>query len=174
MRLPNGTLRGGRYGRRLRRTGLCMHRGDAAAVGYRSHGLAEVSDAEVLTVASKHFRGNQEVALSVMRGVGYPRRAGYTPLQSAYSCAGGVSGASCDQPGRVVSHRPLLHRGQPARTCLQAGQGQAVSPGVRVLWLLRGKRENSFGWQLHLICTPVCARELRPGGGGTPRPHRHS
>jgi hypothetical protein len=44
--------------------------------GHQSHALAEVADAGVLSVAvvaSKHFRGKQEIALSVMKGMGYIR-----------------------------------------------------------------------------------------------------
>ena len=44
------------------------------ALGHRSHGLAPVSDAEVLTVAvvaAKYFANHHERALQVMRGMRY-------------------------------------------------------------------------------------------------------
>ena len=43
------------------------------ALGHRSHGLAQVSDAEVLTVAvvaAKYFANRHERALQVMHGCG--------------------------------------------------------------------------------------------------------
>ncbi len=44
------------------------------ALGHRSHGLAQVSDAAVLTVAvvaAKYFANNHERALGVLRGMRY-------------------------------------------------------------------------------------------------------
>ncbi len=45
-----------------------------AALGHRSHRLAQIDDAEVLTVAvvaAKYFANNHERALAVMHGMGY-------------------------------------------------------------------------------------------------------
>jgi hypothetical protein len=128
--------------------------------GHQSHVLAEVSDAEVLTVAvvaSKHFRGNLEISLSLMKGMGYIRgKLGISRFNRRIHALAGyleqvlMSLVELYQTGRcyIVDSLPVpVCKRARARRCKKVR-------GAAFCGYCAAKKEKFFGWRLHLICTP--------------------
>jgi len=127
--------------------------------GHQSHVLAEVSDVEVLTVAvvaSKYFRGNQEIALSGMKGMGYIQGGlGISRFNRRMHALAGhleqvlMSLVELCQRGRCIVDSlpvPVCKRAR-ARRCKKVR-------GAEFCGYCAAQRERFFGWRLHLICTP--------------------
>ncbi len=147
-----------------------------SALGHRSHQLAGVSDAEVLTVAvvAAAFFGNHHArALAVLRGTGYLARALSTSRFSRrlHAVADWLAllldvlgelfargqAAICDF---VIDSMPV-----PVCKRVRARRCRTVH-GRAYCGYCPAKKEEFFGWRLHLVCTtgslPV-AFTLLPG-----------
>jgi Transposase DDE domain len=129
------------------------------ALGHRSHPLARLSDAEVLTVAvvaAKYFQNHHERALQVMQGVGYlsgPLSASRFNrrlhalsdwLRLLLEALGAVFARG---EAFLIDSLPLpvCRRGR-ARRCRKVR-------GAEYCGYCAAKREKVFGWRLHLVCT---------------------
>ena len=143
------------------------------ALGHRSHGLARVSDAEVLTVAvvaAKYFANNHERALRVMQGMGY--LAG--PLSPSrfnrrLHALGGWLRLARETLGALSAvGEAFLLDSMPVPVCRRARARRCRKVrGKEYCGYCAAKRERFFGWRLHPVCTPAgvpVAFDLLPGG----------
>jgi len=128
--------------------------------GKQSHVLSEVSDAEVLTVAvvaARHFRGNLELALSVMKQAGYIRgklgisrfnRRIHALAECLEQALWNLSEAFCTGHTYVIDSLPVpVCKRARARRCKKVR-------GKPFCGYCAAKKEKFFGWRLHIICTP--------------------
>ena len=143
------------------------------ALGHRSHALAQVGDAEVLTVAvvaAKYFANNHERALQVMRGMRYLTK----PLSpSRFSrrlhALGGWLRLTLETLGALFARgEAFIIDSLPVPVCRRARARRCRKVRGRLFCgYCAAQREQCFGWRLHLVCTaagvPV-AFELLPGG----------
>lgn len=130
-------------------------------LGHRSHVLAKVSDAEVLTVAvaaAKFFHNNHETALGMLTGAGY--------------LSGRLSASRFNRRLHALSHwLPLILEAlgelfaageafildsMPLPVCrrVRARRCRKVR-GRDYCGYCAAKKEKFFGWRLHLVCTPA-------------------
>lgn len=143
------------------------------ALGHRSHGLAHISDAEVLTVAvvaAKYFANNHERALAVMHGMRYldmplsPSR-----FSRRLHALGDWLRLTLETLGALFAHgEAYLLDSMPVPVCKRARALRSRKVrGRDFCGYCAAKREKFFGWRLHLVCTtagvPV-AFDLVPGG----------
>ncbi len=142
-------------------------------LGQRSHCLAHLSDAEVLTVAvvaAKYFANNQERALAVMYGMRYLA----TPLSASrfnrrLHALGGWLRLALETLGALFAvGEAFLLDSMPVPVCRRARARRCRKVRGRAFCgYCAAKREPFFGWRLHLVCTtggvPV-AFDLLPGG----------
>ena len=101
---------------------------------HKSHCLAGVSDAEVLTiavVAALYFQNHHERALFLMKGIRYiSKPPEYIPLQPPLTCSGSVAGVhSRAYLLSLFSGRSLHHRLNPC-ACMQASKSRTLRPGT--------------------------------------------
>ncbi len=128
------------------------------AVGHRSHCLARVTDAEVLTVAvvaACRFGNHHERALCVLRGMGYiphalsvsrcNRRAHALVAQLAFAFDA-LAEVFAQGTAFVVDSLPV-----PACRYVRGGRCRKVTGGGYVGHCV-AKQERLFGWRLHLLC----------------------
>ena len=144
-----------------------------AALGHRSHGLAQISDAEVLTVAvaaANCFANNHERALGVLRGMRYLAK----PLSASrfnrrLHALGDWLRLILATLGELFAQGvAFLLDSMPVPACRRARARRSRKlTGRDFCGYCAAKRERFFGWRLHLICTtdgvPV-AFDLLPGG----------
>jgi hypothetical protein len=141
------------------------------ALGHRSHCLAQLSDAEVLTVAvvaAAYF--HHERALQVMQGMGYlSGKLSTSRFNRRLHRLGAWWRLLLDTLGELFAPgAAFLLDSLPVPTCrrARARRGRTVR-GKADCGYCAAKREKFFGWRLHLVCTaggvPV-AFELLPGG----------
>jgi len=144
-----------------------------AALGHRSHGLAQVSDAEVLTVAvvaAKYFANHHERALGVMRGLRYLTK----PLSTSrfnrrLHALGAWLRLLLEALGELFAQgEAFLLDSMPIPVCRRARARRSRKlSGRDFCGYCAAKKEKFCGWRLHLICTtggvPV-AFDLLPGG----------
>jgi hypothetical protein len=147
------------------------------ALGHRSHRLAGVSDAEVLTVAvvAAAFCGNHHArALAVLRATGYLSRALSTARFSRrlHALADWLT-LLLEGRGELCAHGQaalcaFIIASLPVPVCkrVRARRCRTVQ-GRAYCGYCAAKKEKFFGWRLHLVCTtrglPV-AFTLLPGG----------
>ncbi len=142
------------------------------ALDHQTHGLAHISDAEVLTVAvvaAKYFANNHERALQVMRGMRYLSQ----PLSASrfnrrLHALGGWLRLLLETLGELVAQgEAFLLDSMPVPVCRRArARRNRKVRGAEYCGYCAAKREKFFGWRLHLVCTaagvPV-AFDLLPG-----------
>jgi hypothetical protein len=146
-------------------TAYCIIEDTMRTLGHHSHALAQVSDAEVLTVAvvaSMYFHNNHERALFVMRGMRYITK----PLSiSRFSRRLHALGRWLEYIVELVGQ--LFKQGQafiidslPVPVCkwVRASRCRKVSGSLAPLRAYFGgccaKKWKFYGWRLHLVCTP--------------------
>ena len=130
------------------------------ALDHRSHVLAEVPDAEVITVAvvaAKYFQNHHERALCIMRQLGY--------------LSGSLDITRFNRRLHRLAHwllfmaetlGELFTQGEafvidslPVPTCRRARARRCRKVGGRAYCgYCAAKKEKFFGWRLHLVCTP--------------------
>ena len=144
-----------------------------AALGHRSHRLAQVSDAEVLTVAvvaAQYFANNHDRALGVLHGMRYLTK----PLSTSrfnrrLHALGAWLGLILETLGELFAQgEAFLLDSMPVPVCRRARARRSHKlSGKAFCGYCAAKKEKFFGWRLHLICTtdgvPV-AFDLVPGG----------
>jgi len=144
-----------------------------AALGHRSHRLARLSDAEVLTVAvaaAKYFANNHERALGVMHGMRYlsgPLSA--SRFNRRLHALGAWLRLARETLGALLATgEAFLLDSMPVPVCRRARARRCRKVrGAAFCGYCAAKREKFFGWRPHLLCTgdgvPV-AFDLLPGG----------
>jgi len=143
------------------------------ALGHRSHRLAQISDAEVLTVAvvaAKYFANNHERALGVLHGMGYLAK----PLSASrfnrrLHALGGWLRLGLEALGELFAQgEAFLLDSMPVPVCRRARARRSRKlRGKAFCGYCAAQKTKFFGWRLHLICStagvPV-AFDLLPGG----------
>lgn len=132
-------------------------------LGHRSHVLAQLSDAEVLTVAvvsAMYFQNNHERALFVMKGMRYVTR----PISTSRLCRRLHALAQwleyiTDLVGQLFTQgEAFIIDSVPVPVCklVRAQRCRKLNGPHSRAYLGRcaAKRWSFFGWRLHLICTP--------------------
>jgi hypothetical protein len=141
------------------------------ALGHRSHGLAHLSDAEVLlvaVVAALYFQNHQERALQVMHGMRYlSGRLSVSRFNRRLHALGDWFRLLLEALGEVFAvGEAFLIDSLPVPVCRRARARHCRKVrGAAYCGYCAAKRERVFGWRLHLVCTvegvPV-AFELLP------------
>ena len=143
------------------------------ALGHRSHRLARVTDAEVLTVAvvaARSFQNHHERALQVLHGMGYlSGKLSTSRFNRRVHALGAWFRLILETLGALFARgEAFIVDSMPVPVCrrARARRCRAVR-GKLFCGYCAAKREKFFGWRLHLVCTaagvPV-AFELLPGG----------
>lgn len=143
------------------------------ALDHRSHPLAQISDAEVLTVAvvaAKYFHNHHERALQVMQLGRYLSGAlSASRFNRRLHALAAWFRLILDTLGELFAQGEVfLLDSMPVPTCRRARARRSRKlRGKAFCGYCAAKREQFFGWRLHLICTtagvPV-AFDLVPGG----------
>jgi DDE family transposase len=143
------------------------------ALGHRSHALAGVGDAEVLTVAAvaaRYFRNHHERALQIMHLLGYlSGRLSTSRFNRRLHALAGWLGLILTTLGELFARgEAFLLDSMPVPVCRRARARRCRKVrGIEYCGYCAAKREKFFGWRLHLVCTaagvPV-AFDLLPGG----------
>ena len=144
-----------------------------AALGHRSHGLAQVSDAEVLTVAAvaaKHFQNHHALALATLQRQGYlSGTLSASRFNRRLHALGDWFRLLLEALAELLATGDcFLIDSMPIPACKRARAGRCRTVRGRVYCgACPAKGEKVFGWRLHLVCTldgiPV-AFDLLPAG----------
>ncbi len=130
-------------------------------MGHRSHRLAAVPDAEVITVAlvaAKYFQNHHERALAVLS------QAHYLSGQLSISRFNRRLHALADWlPFLLETLAEVFHHGEvfvldslPVPVCKRARARRCRKVRGRLYCgYCAAKHEKCFGWRLHLLCTPA-------------------
>ena len=142
------------------------------ALGHRTHPLAQVGDAEVLTVAvvaAAYFQNHHERALQVMCGMRYlSGRLSTSRFSRRLHRLGGWLRLLLDTLSELFATGAVfLLDSMPVPVCRRARARRCRTVrGSEYCGYCAAKREKFFGWRLHLVCTaagvPV-AFALPPG-----------
>jgi len=129
-------------------------------LGHRTHALASVSDAEVLTVAvvaAGQFQNHHERALCMLQGMGYlSGRLSVSRFNRWAHALMAHLGIALDLLVAVFAvGEAFVIDSMPVPVCarVRAGRCRKVQ-GRRYCGYCAAKEEKFFGWRLHLICTP--------------------
>jgi len=128
------------------------------ALNHQNHCLAQVCDAELLTVAvvaAKYFQNHHERALYVMKGLGYlsgtisisrfNRR-----LHNAAHWFAAILSVICDV---FAQGEVFIMDSMPVPVCKRArARRNKKVRGQEYCGYCAAKKEKFFGWRLHLIC----------------------
>ncbi len=143
------------------------------ALGHHSHCLAQVSDAEVLTVAvvaAKYFQNHHARALQVMwLGRYLSGRLSASRFNRRLHALRGWLGLILETLGELFAQGEVfLLDSMPVPTCRRTRARRSRKlRGKAFCGYCAAKKERFFGWRLHLVCTtaglPV-AFDLVPGG----------
>jgi len=143
------------------------------AAGHRDHPLAQVSDAEVLTVAAvaaAYFQNHHERALQVMQGMRYlSGRLSASRFNRRLHALAPWLEALLETLGTLfATGEAFVLDSLPAPVCrrVRARRCRKVR-GKPYCGYCAAKREKFFGWRLHLVTTPAgvpVAFSLLPAG----------
>jgi IS5 family transposase len=141
------------------------------ALGHRGHALAQLSDAEVLTVAvvaALYFQNHQGRTLQVMHGMRYlSGKLSISRFNRRLHGLGDWFRLLLEALGEVFAQgTAFLPDSLPLPVCrrVRARRCRKVR-GAAYCGYCAAKREKVVGWRLHLICTPAgvpVAFELLP------------
>ena len=136
-----------------------------SGLGHQSHQLAQVSDAEILTIAvvsAMYFQNHHQQTLFVMRGLRYITRSISTSrfsrrlhalAQLLEYIVGAVGQLFAQGEVFIIDSLPL-----PVCKSVRATRCRKINgslPCARAYFgKCAAKRWAFFGWRLHLICTP--------------------
>jgi hypothetical protein len=127
---------------------------------HKSHVLAKVSDAEILTVAvvaACYFRNHQERTLYVMIGMGYlSHHISISRFNRRIHALSDWLGLIVEQLGNVFAGgESFILDSMPLPVCKRARARRCRKVrGRDYCGWCAAKREKFFGWRLHLLCTP--------------------
>jgi len=143
-----------------------------AHAGHRDHALARVGDAEVLTVAvaaAAYFQNHHARALQVMQGMGYlsGRLSASRFNRRLHALASWLEGILDLLGGLFATGEAFVVDSLPLPVCrrVRARRCRKVR-GKAFCGYCAAKREQFFGWRLHLVTTPAgipVAFALLPG-----------
>lgn len=131
------------------------------AVEHRSHPLAGVTDAEVLTVAvvaACRFQNHHERALCVLRGMGYiPRALSVSRFNRRAHALMAHLAFALDALAEVFAvGTAFVVDSLPVPACRYVRGGRCrKATGKAYVGQCAAKRERFFGWRLHLLVTPA-------------------
>src|SRR5574341_391018 len=139
--------------------------------GHESHCLAQMTDAQILTIAviaAVYFQNHHERALCVMQGMGYvQQRLSISRFNRRLHQLAGWLPAILLIMGEVFGQGTVfIVDSLPVPVCkrVRATRCRKVR-GRAYCGYCAAKREKFFGWRLHLVCTtegvPI-AFDLRP------------
>src|SRR4051812_42749333 len=147
-------------------TAYCIIEDTMRQLGHRSHYHAQVSDAEVLTVAvvsSMCFHNNHERALFVMKGMGYITKPLSTSRFSRrlHALAEWLQHIT-EWVGQLFAQGDVfIIDSMPVPVCkrVRAWRCRKLnahhSSGRHYFGRCAAKKWLFYGWRLHLICTPA-------------------
>jgi hypothetical protein len=127
---------------------------------HRSHPLARVPDAEVLTVAvvaAKYFQNHHERALVVLSQLGYlSGRISTSRFNRRLHALADWLDFSVDTLGEVFGKGEVfVIDSMPVPACRRARARRCRTlRGAIYCGYCAAKKEKFFGWRLHLVCTP--------------------
>jgi hypothetical protein len=127
---------------------------------HRDHALAQVGDAEVLTVAvvaAAYFQNHHARALQVMQGVGYlSGRLSASRFNRRLHALAAWFGLLLETLGTLFAQgEAFVLDSLPVPVCRRARARRCRKVRGKVYCgYCAAKREKFFGWRLHLVCTP--------------------
>ena len=128
--------------------------------GHSSHKLAQMSDAQVLTIAviaALYFQNHHERALCVMQGMGYVKqRLSVSRFnRRVHKLAGWLDGILSILSEIFAQGEVFVLDSMPVPVCkrVRAWRCRKVR-GRDYCGYCAAKKEKFFGWRLHLVCTP--------------------
>jgi len=143
------------------------------SLGHRSHILAQVSDAEVLTiavVAARYFGNNHERALCVMKGMHWVSgNLSVSRFNRRLHQLKDWFGLLRSTLGDLFAvGEAFIIDSMPVPVCKRArARRNKKVRGIEYCGYCAAKKEKFLGWRLHLICTPEglpVRFDLLPGG----------
>jgi len=133
------------------------------ALGHRSHRLAGVSDAEVLTVAvvaARYFGNHHARALAMLEGLGYLSRAlSASRLNRRLHALADWLALLLETLGELFARgqaaiADFVIDSMPVPVCCRVRAWRCKTVRGRVYCgYCAAKKEKFFGWRLHLVCT---------------------
>lgn len=146
-------------------------------LGHVSHGLAQMSDAQVLTVAivaAQYFQNHHERALYVMQGMGYIQQGLSVSRfnRRLHQLTDWLWGVLSILSEMVAQGEVFIMDSVPLPVCqrVRARRCRKVR-GRDYCGYCAAKKEKFFGWRLHLVCSPLglpVAFDLLPHRGTEP------
>ena len=143
------------------------------SLGHKSHALAQVSDAEVLTVAvaaAKFFHNNHESALGMLSKAGYlSGRLSTSRFNRRLHALSDWLPLILELLGELFAHgEAFVLDSMPLPVCKRARARRCRKVrGRDYCGYCAAKKEKFFGWRLHLVCTPAglpVSFTVMPGG----------
>jgi hypothetical protein len=131
------------------------------SLNHRSHALAKVSDAEVLTVAvvaAKYFHNNHERALWVLAELGYlSERLSTSRFNRRLHAVADWLRLTVETLGELFAQGVVfIIDSMPLPVCRRArARRNRKVRGRDYCGYCAAKKEKFFGWRLHLVCTPA-------------------
>ncbi len=131
------------------------------SLNHRSHPLAKVSDAEVLTVAvvaAKYFHNNHERALWVLTELGYlSERLSTSRFNRRLHAIADWLRLTVETLGELFAQGAVcIIDSMPLPVCRRArARRNRKVRGRDYCAYCAAKREKFFGFRLHLVCTPA-------------------
>jgi hypothetical protein len=128
-------------------------------LGHQTHKLAQLEDAEVLTVAvvaAKYFHNHQERALCLMIRLGYIRALSVSRYnRRLHALAAWLEGMLVLLGEVFAKGEAFIIDSLPVPVCkrVRARRCKKVR-GAAFCGYCAAKKEKFYGWRLHLICTP--------------------
>jgi hypothetical protein len=128
---------------------------------HRDHALAQVGDAEVLTVAvvaAAYFQNHHARALQVLQGLGYlARRLSVSRFNRRLHALAEWLALLLETLGALFARgEAFLLDSLPVPVCRRARARRCRKVrGKLYCGYCAAKREKVFGWRLHLVCTPA-------------------
>ena len=130
------------------------------SLNHRSHALARITDAEVLTVAvvaAKYFHNNHERALWLLSRLGYlSGRLSTSRFNRRLHALCAWLSLTLETLGELFAQGAVfIIDSMPLPVCRRArARRNKKVRGRDYCGYCAAKREKFFGWRLHLICTP--------------------
>jgi nitrite reductase/ring-hydroxylating ferredoxin subunit len=127
-------------------------------LGHQTHKLAQVKDAEILTVAvvaAKYFHNHQERALCMMIRLGYVRALSVSRYnRRLHALASWLEGMLVLLAELFAKGEAFIIDSLPLPVCkrVRARRCKKVR-GKAFCGYCAAKKEKFFGWRLHLVCT---------------------
>jgi len=129
-------------------------------LGHQSHCLAQMSDAQVLTVAivaAQYFQNHHERALYVMQGMGYIQQGLSISRfnRRLHQLTDWLWGVLSILSEMLTQGEVFIMDSLPVPVCKRARATRCRKVrGRDYCGYCAAKKEKFFGWRLHLVCSP--------------------